>query len=255
MTSVEFVYEETCPFIGATRSRLIAAFQKAEMRPHWIEWSVNDPDAPAYVRAYGSPTILIDGQDIANVPTGEAGNCCRIYSNESKMQGVPPLEMIFDALKNRMDALPQAKKGHQGFPLKAAMLPSIMIVLLPKLTCPACWAAYAGFLSAVGVGFVNYTPYLMPLTALFLAISVFAMAYRAKMRRGYGPFFLGLAATIIVLIGKFEYESDTTMWLGLVVLVAASVWNTWPVKSGEPIKGCGLCTGADRVSADNWVKL
>ncbi len=230
MTSVEFVYEETCPFIDATRIRLIAAFQKAGMRPHWIEWATNDPDAPAYVRAYGSPTILIDGQDIAKVPIGEAGNCCRLYSNESKMQGVPPLGMIVDALKNRMDALLQAQKGHQEFSLKAAMLPTIMIALLPKLTCPACWPAYAGFLSAVGVGFVNYTPYLMPLTALFLAISVFAMVYRAKVRRGYGPFFFGLAATFTVLIGKFEYESDTTMWLGLAVFGAASVWNTWPAK-------------------------
>ncbi len=251
MSSVEFVYEETCPFIGATRSRLIAAFQEAEMRPQWTEWATNDPDAPAYVRAYGSPTILVDGQDIADVPTEEAENCCRIYSSEIKMQGVPPLDMIVDALKNRMDAPPPAKKGGRGFILKAATLPTIMVVLLPKLTCPACWPAYAGFLSAVGVGFVNYTPYLMPLTALFLAISVFAMAYRAQARRGYGPFFLGLAATITVLIGKFEYESDTAMWLGLAVLVAASVWNTWPMKSGAPIKGCGLCIDADRVPADS----
>ena len=43
----------------------------------------------------------------------------------------------------------------------AALLPAIGAALLPKLTCPACWPAYAAVLSALGVSFVDYTPYLL----------------------------------------------------------------------------------------------
>ena len=40
------------------------------------------------------------------------------------------------------------------------------VAVLPVLTCPACWPLYAGLLSALGISFVNYTPFLFPITAL-----------------------------------------------------------------------------------------
>jgi hypothetical protein len=72
--------------------------------------------------------------------------------------------------------------------------------------------------------------YLLGLTAVFLIIAVGALAFRAKTRRGYKPFVLGLCAGAIVMIGKFYYESDPAMYGGLGVLVAASLWNSWPKK-------------------------
>lgn len=46
-------------------------------------------------------------------------------------------------------------------------LPAIGIAVLPKLTCAACWSIYSGLLSSLGLGFVNYTHYLLPLTVFF----------------------------------------------------------------------------------------
>jgi hypothetical protein len=38
-----------------------------------------------------------------------------------------------------------------------AMLPGIGVSLLPKLICPMCWPAYAGIVSALGLGFLIST--------------------------------------------------------------------------------------------------
>ena len=122
-----------------------------------------------------------------------------------------------------------------------AVLPTIGVALLPKLTCPACWPAYAGLLSSLGIGFVDYTPYLVPFTMAFLAISLGTMVYKAKSRRGYGPLFLGLFASAVLMIGKFYFDSDAAMYVGLGILVAASLWNTWPLTSANSGPRCAAC--------------
>ena len=105
--------------------------------------------------------------------------------------------------------------------------------MLPKLACPACWPAYAGLLSSVGLGFLISTTYLLPLTAAFLFLAVAALLFRANKRRGYGPFVLGLVAGSAVLVGKFAWESKLTMYSSLGLLVVASLWNAWTLRDGE----------------------
>ena len=242
MPTVEFVYEKSCPNIAAARKQLIAAFGAAGVAPAWSEWEVGAPDTPDHVRSYGSPTILVDGKDVSGLPLEEASSCCRIYTLDGDARGVPPLDQIVAALTPSSES----DKAAGAFRLNAAMVPSIGAALLPKLACPACWPAYAGLLSSLGIEFIDYTPYLLPLTGAFLAIAVVALAYRARTRRGYGPFGLGLIGAGIVLIGKFGFDSDPAMWGGLGVLVAASLWNTWPMRwnhqPGQEAE-CPACVG------------
>ncbi len=115
-------------------------------------------------------------------------------------------------------------------------LPSIGVSILPKLACPACWPAYAGLLTSIGLGFLISAVYLLPLTAAFLSLALGAMLFRAKARRGYGPFLLGVLAGIGVLVGKFVWESSPAMYGAVGLLVIASLWNTWPrrEKPDEP---------------------
>src|SRR5216683_1611075 len=84
-----------------------------------------------------------------------------------------------------------------------AVLPGVGVSLLPKLTCPMCWPAYAGLLTTLGLGFLISERYLFGVTAAFLLVSVGALAFRARERRGYGPSALGFAGTAVVLFGKF----------------------------------------------------
>jgi hypothetical protein len=109
-----------------------------------------------------------------------------------------------------------------------AMAPGIVAALLPKLACPACWPAYAGFLTSVGLGFLLDATHLLSLTAVFLAVAVGALAYGAKARRGYKPFLVGVAASAVVIAGKFALQRDAVVYAGLALLIGASVWNTWP---------------------------
>ena len=111
------------------------------------------------------------------------------------------------------------------------VLPGVGATILPKLTCPLCWPAYAGLLTSLGLGFLMSERYLFGVTSVFLIMSVGALAFRYRERRGIAPAVLGLMGAALVLAGKFRLESMTAMYAGLIVLVAASLWNSWPRRS------------------------
>ncbi len=118
----------------------------------------------------------------------------------------------------------------------AAVLPGVGASLLPKLTCPLCWPAYAGLLTSLGLGFLMSERYLFGVTTVFLIVSVGALAFRQRERRGVAPAALGVAGAAVVLLGKFRFESMPAMYAGLSVLIAASLWNSWPRKSAELVQ-------------------
>lgn len=121
---------------------------------------------------------------------------------------------------------------------------------MPKLVCPACWPAYAGLLSALGLGFINYSPYLLPLTLVFLVVVLTTLALRAETRRGYAPLALGILAAVLVLIGKFHFDSNSATYTGVALLVGASIWNSWPRRIHET--SCPRCdTGMKQDPTDN----
>ena len=232
MIRVELIYDNECPNWMYARTNLLKAFQVVGIQPKWKEWDRSNPETPAHARAYGSPTILVNGQDIADVSSSEGANCCRIYVDQNgKYIGIPTVESITSALlKVKCAGTVTGTDIKQLNSLRSSfgVLPGIGIALLPKVVCPACWPAYAGFLSSIGIGFVNYTPYLLPLTTIFLILAVVSLWYRAGTRRGYRPFILGIFAATIVLVGKFVFFSDSTMYGGIVLLMSASLWNSWP---------------------------
>jgi hypothetical protein len=90
-----------------------------------------------------------------------------------------------------------------------AVLPGIGVSLLPKLACPLCWPAYAGLVSALGLGFLISAKYLLPLTVAFLAIAAAVLGFRASRRHGHGPLWLGLVAAAVILTGKFYRKSGS----------------------------------------------
>lgn len=243
---VELVYEKTCPNIEAAREQLLRAFVEAGMPPRWREWEVSSEDAPQHVHGYGSPTILVDGEDVSGVMNEGDDYCCRVYAHsESGNKGVPALADIVRALQATQPSTQKKSTSRFGsLTLGGAPLPAVGVALLPKLTCPACWPAYAGLLSSMGVGFINYTAYLLPMTLVFLMFVIASLAFRARRRRGYRPLLLGVLAAAILLIGKFAYGSDSIMYVGLGLLVLASVWNSWPK---APANGAA-CPSCDTVA-------
>jgi hypothetical protein len=119
-----------------------------------------------------------------------------------------------------------------------AVLPGIGVSLLPKLMCPMCWPAYAGIVSALGLGFLISTKYLLPLTFIFLALTTLALGFRASQRHGYAPFCLGVIAAATILAGKFYFDVTQAAYAGVGLLIAASIWNSWPRRA---IPACPEC--------------
>jgi hypothetical protein len=104
--------------------------------------------------------------------------------------------------------------------------------------CPACWPAYAGVVSAVGLSFLISAKYLLTLTVAFLAITVFALGFRASRHHGYGPFLMGLLAGAVILTGKFYFDAKSPTYAGIGLLVAASLWNSWPRRATAIFSCC-----------------
>ena len=237
--TVELVYESGCPNIGDTRENLLRACSEARVSAKWTEWDTASQESPARVRGFGSPTVLVDGNDVVGQAcTGT--RCCRLYSDaDGRRTGVPPVDAIRAALLGSQSS-PGA--GWQG---SLAALPGLGVALLPKLACPLCWPAYAAILSTLGLSFLLSESYLLAITLLFLVISVGFLAYRARERYGYGPVLVGAAASTVVLLGKFRFESKATMYSGLALLAAASIWNGWPRRQAAGT--CPQCVPAGGV--------
>ena len=252
MANVELIYDHDCPNVSKARAQLLRAFAEAGRAPNWTEWERSAPESPDYVKGYGSPTILVNGKDVAGAEASDDISCCRLYGDSSSgFQGVPPVRLIASALRaaNEYPALGNRSERIVGWRSSLTTLPGIVFALLPNLACPACWPVYAGLLGSLGFGFLLNTSYLFPITLIFLVIAVGAFGFRAKRRWGYGPFGAGLLASGIVLVGKFVFESDQVMYGGIALLVAASVWNGWPLKMNRK-SSRAACVPAGTVSME-----
>jgi mercuric ion transport protein len=104
----------------------------------------------------------------------------------------------------------------------AGIVSTAAVGLLPKLTCPLCWPAYAAALSAVGLGFIDYTPSLLSLTVLLVVVSIGALVLTARERRTVASLLVGAVAGAGLLVAKFAVESDALTYVaaGLLVLAA-----------------------------------
>lgn len=96
---VALVYFDGCPNTERARSNLKDAFEEIGMKPEWDEWEQSDPAFPEHLKSFGSPSIIIDGNDV--VPAGEEVGCgqsCRLYEGG---EHAPSVETIKNALSIR----------------------------------------------------------------------------------------------------------------------------------------------------------
>ena len=237
MATVELLYFPDCPNVPAAREQLRRACDAAGVPAAWSEIDVTAESSPAHARGYGSPTILVDGKDVTGAPPGDSASC-RIYVG-SDVRGVPPLDAIIAALRRS----PPSPSGNAA---SFAVIPGALLSILPVVSCPSCWPAYAGVLGSLGVPFLMEASWLLPLTAGALLLALAGLGYRARRRRGFGPLALGALAATGILLGKFALELNAAVYIGTALLVAASVWNSWPKKQAPACDACGCAPEAVR---------
>jgi hypothetical protein len=69
-----------------------------------------------------------------------------------------------------------------------------------------------------------------------LAAALFALAFRARARRGYAPFALGGAAAAALVAGRFVLDWPLLVYVGCAAMAGAAVWNAWPsVRALRPL--------------------
>jgi hypothetical protein len=93
---VQLLFFPGCPHVDATRRMLRDILGESSQRPELVEVDLTDPATPDALRLWASPTILVDGIDVAGgVPSGQG---CRIYAG-STAPGVPPRALVEAALR------------------------------------------------------------------------------------------------------------------------------------------------------------
>ncbi len=120
----------------------------------------------------------------------------------------------------------------------ATVVPALGASLLPGLSCPACWPAYASLLSAVGLSFLGESKYLLWLNAAALGVSLIVL-FRQARNASYVPILIGVLGALLILSGKFFLNSNPMTWLGAAALLAAFVWSGPKSKPA----GCPACVG------------
>jgi len=108
-----------------------------------------------------------------------------------------------------------------------APLPGAILSLLPAVTCPACLGAYAGLLSALGLGFLVQSTVLEPLLIAALLIGLASIVWSTVDHRNPWPLALTLLGDVTVVSGRYLFVSELLQWFGFPLILAAAVWNIW----------------------------
>ena len=86
---IQLLHFEGCPNVDAARSALREALALEKLNVRVEEIDVEASDAPDWARGWGSPTILVEGQDVMGQAQSSGSSCCRLYAD-----GAPSIDAI-----------------------------------------------------------------------------------------------------------------------------------------------------------------
>lgn len=96
---IELIFDADCPNVDQVRQVLEQALLSMGMEKSWLEYDRLSPQAPEYTHQYGSPTILVNQQDVSPAVNNQSA-CCRVYLDNTDFKGCPDLDSVIIALKN-----------------------------------------------------------------------------------------------------------------------------------------------------------
>ncbi len=109
--TVDILYFEGCPHSEVARDRVREAFASERVAGGVRMVEVSDAQDALARHFLGSPTIQIDGVDVEPEARlrRDYGFMCRTYETPAGLAGVPPLQLVADAIRERLStALPCA---------------------------------------------------------------------------------------------------------------------------------------------------
>ena len=104
---VELVFDADCPNVESARTMLRAALRLVGQQAAWTEWDRADVNTPETFRVFGSPTVLVNGIDVASGDDGSIaveGKACRLYvDGDGCICGAPALPIVVAAIQRAAD--------------------------------------------------------------------------------------------------------------------------------------------------------
>lgn len=236
---IELIYRTECPNVGQARRNLLKALAASGVPARWMEWDSTGPGAPVYARHFASPTVLLNGHDVAADNGVASSDACRLYRGpQGSISGAPSVELISAGLARWAPHKPSGPAWRRGL----AVAPGVGVAFLPKLACPACWPAYAALVSSLGLSFLLSTEYLFGFSLVLLSLALGVIALAGRRKRHYVPLWVGVAASATILAAKFALDSRVLLYAGAVCLMAAGFWSNWP-SARLPTGECRRCNG------------
>ena len=157
---IQLLHFGGCPNVDATRVALRTALAAENVEAAVEEIDVERPDAPAWARGWGSPTILVDGQDVTGQDRSNASSC-RLYPG-----GAPSIA----AIRARIAAARASIS-----PRRRIVVP-VIGALTAAIAASACCLLPAA-LAMIGVSGAGFAAKLAPYRVYFLAATGAALAF------------------------------------------------------------------------------
>lgn len=88
---IDLIYFDACPHAEAARDNLNGALEALGLEADWTEWVQDRPEAPDWVRAFPSPTVLVNRRNVAGFAGAADGFTCAA-------DGAPSSALIRQAL-------------------------------------------------------------------------------------------------------------------------------------------------------------
>ena len=105
MIRIEFLYWEECPSHEQALALLHKAMQQQSIHEPIEMIRIENEEEARQQQFFGSPTIRVNGQDIAPILDSSAGPSltCRAYRrSDGKISPLPPIELIKAALEQSL---------------------------------------------------------------------------------------------------------------------------------------------------------
>ncbi len=74
---IELVYFDGCPCASQARDNLREAIEGSGQDLTWSEWDLMAESTPADFRRFGSPTVLVNGEDVTGENLDTEAMACR----------------------------------------------------------------------------------------------------------------------------------------------------------------------------------
>ncbi|MFB6371541.1 MAG: MerC family mercury resistance protein [Bradymonadaceae bacterium] len=144
--------------------------------------------------------------------SASSGSCCKCSGNSEPQTSEPTDE---------------STDGGEGLATSifGTITGLLALVAVPK--CPMCVTAYAGVLSAFGLGFLASAAVMEPLIGGLLVIQIGFVAWTTRSHRNPWPVVATVAGAVAVGLARWVFQIDPLLYVGAAAIIGAAAANFW----------------------------